>query len=397
MSSIFNQLDTASFKGVPFLIPNETSTKGGRKTVTHEFVNSNKRVVEDLGLFQKVFDIKGIVNNSDGQYFLKRNALLNVLDEGGEGILSHPFFGKVRVVAGQYRVVERFKELGRADFSMKFERANDTADLLPDAFTGASVSAQKKVVVKFIGDEVVNNSRVRPAFPFNFSAVTKQLEAIGAAFDAVTTTFDRQLGEIDEFTRVLNDFRNNILRLAQSPQRLVNSLTNLYDTADALAQTPEEAFQTLEKFFVFGDDFPEIIPTTAELVERSANRKLLDQFMQVGALAFAYDSASKIDFFTIREIDLFSAKLDAQYDKVFPELTNNDLASSLTELRVITGEFLDIQRLNVKKIVAFETRPTTLQALSYRLYGSVDDSQRLASLNDIKDVDFISGSLEVFR
>jgi prophage DNA circulation protein len=397
MASIFTQLDTASFKGVPFLIPDETSTRGGRKTVTHEFVNSNKRVVEDLGLFRKVFEIKGIINNSDGQYFLKRNALLKVLDEGGEGILSHPFFGKVTVVADQYSVVERFKELGRADFSMKFKRANDKADLLPDAFTGPTVSAQKDVVVVFIGDEVVNNFRVRPAFPFNFSAVTTQLEAIGAAFDAVTTTFDRQLGEINEFTRVLNDFRNNTLSLAQSPQRLVNSLTNLYDAADALAQTPEEAFQTLEKFFVFGDDAPEIIPTTAELIERSANRKLLNQFMQVGALAFAYENASNIDFFTIREIDLFSAKLDAQYDKVFPELTNNDLASSLTELRVITGEFLDIQRLNVKKIIEFETGPTTLQELSYRLYGSVDDFERLASLNDIKDVDFISGSYEVFR
>ncbi|MGD8499274.1 MAG: DNA circularization N-terminal domain-containing protein [Phycisphaerales bacterium] len=397
MPSIAEKLEQASFKGVPFGVPDETRTRGGRKTVTHEFVNSDKRVVEDLGLFQKIFTIPGVVTNSDDQYFARRNALINALEEPGEGVLSHPFLGKFTAVAKRYDLVERFTELGRADFSMTFERAQDRIEPLPDAFTIFNVKSRQETVLAATGDEVANKFEVSRPFPFNFTAATNKLQAIGAAFDFVTTTFDRALGEIDTFAQILTDFRNDILRLVNLPQQLVNSLTNLYDSAVALAQTPKEAFQTLERFFGFGDDDPEIPQTTFERIERLANRTLLNQFMQVGALSFAYERAANIDFFTVREIDLFAEKLEAQYDKVFPGLTNNDLANDLTDLRVTTNEFLDIQRLNVKKIVDFETGPTTLQALAYQLYGSVEDFERLASLNDIKDTDFVSGDIEVFR
>lgn len=397
MPSILEELKKASFRGVPFLVPDETRTKGGRKTVTHEFVNSDRRVVEDLGLFQKIFTIPGIVTNSDGRYFAKRNALINALEKPGPDILNHPFLGNFKVVAKQYDLDERLTALGRADFSMTFERADERIEPLPDAFTASNVKSRQEVVLTATGDEVANKFEVSQAFPFNFTAATNKLEAIGTAFDFVTTTFDRALGEIDTFAQILTDFRNNILRLVNLPRQLVNSLTNLYDSAVSLAQTPQEAFQTLEKFFGFGDDDTEIPQTTFERIERLTNQTLLNQFMQIGALAFAYERTANIDFFTIREIDLFSEKLETQYNKIFPTITNNDLANDLTELRVTTNEFLDIQRLNVKKIFDFETGPTTLQALAYKLYGEVEDFERLVSLNDIKDVDFISGDLEIFR
>jgi prophage DNA circulation protein len=397
MSVFSENLDSASFRDVPFLIPAELSTEGGRKKVVHEFVNSNRRAVEDLGRYQKVFRIRGIITNNDGQYFERRNALINALEKSTAGVLSHPFFGKIKVVPDKYTVTESFSSLGRADFSMKFFRAEDRIAPLADAFTAFNVRNQEEVVIEFVGEEIVEKFRVSAAFPFNFSASTNLLEKIGNEFDSITNTFQRGLAEIDNFSRELIDFRNSILRLVNLPQQLVNSMTNLYNSVVLLAETPAEAFLTLEKFFPFGDTDPLIPLTTAERIEKLANRTLLNQFMQVGALALAYERTVNIDFFTIREIDVYSEKLNAQYNKVFPGLTNEDLASALTELRVTANEFLDIQRLNVKKIVDFETGPTTAQALTYRLYGSVDDAERLALLNDIKDVDFVSGQVEVFR
>ena len=49
MSLTNSELFPCSFRGIPFLIERHT-TKSGRKTVTHEFPNSDNRFVEDLGL-----------------------------------------------------------------------------------------------------------------------------------------------------------------------------------------------------------------------------------------------------------------------------------------------------------------------------------------------------------
>lgn len=400
MTSIFSlheRLDTASFRGVPFSIPAEVSTTGGRKKVVHEFVNSDRRVVEDQGRYQKVFSVRGIITDADFQYLERRNALINALEKPDAGVLSHPFFGKINVVPDKYTISESFRELGRAVFEMTFYRAEDKIRPLPDAFTEFNVEAQNEQVIEFVGAEIIEKFKVARQFPFNFSAATSKLEAIAAEFDRVTTTFRRQLDEIDAFTKVLTDFRNSIRRLVNLPNELVASLNSLLDAAIALTETPREAFLTLEKFFPFGINDPVIPQTTFERIERLANRTLLNQYVQTTALSSAYNQSAKIDFFTVREIDSFWAKLEGQYSAIYSTLTNNDLASQLRTLRSLTNEFLDIQRVNVKKIVAFSTQPTTAQELTFRLYGNLDDYSRILALNSIKDVDFIAGDLEIFR
>ena len=395
--SVLSQLNTASYKGVAFSVPAEVSTTGGRKKVIHEFVNSDKRLIQDQGKYQKVFNIKGIITDSDGQYFQRRNALINVLEERDGGILSHPFFGKVKVLPEKYTISESFTELGRAEFSMVFYRAEDKVVPLPDAYTDFNVQEKKKSVIKSVGDEIVSKFSVNRGFPFNFSSAAALLAQTVAIFSEITTTFDRALGEVDNFSRNLNDFRNGIFRLINLPSQLVGTLDNLYNSAMALFQTPEEAFLSLEKFFTSGDNAPIILRTTIERIERLANRNLIKQYLQVGALAYAYGASVEIDFFTVREIDVYLGKLNTQYDKVFPVLTNNDIADNLRSLRGIASEFFDKERLNVKRIVSFETQPTTLQELTYRLYGNLDNFDRLAKLNSITNPDFISGTLEIFR
>ena len=395
--SILDKLETASFREIPFLVPDETSARGGRKKVVHEFINSDRRAVEDQGAYQDVYRIKGIITDSDGQYFERRNALINALKRPDAGILSHPFFGKISVIPDKYALRQSFSELGRADFDITFYRAEEKVEPLPDAFTEFNVEAAQETVVECSGRVIVDAFKVSRKYPFNFTASVNTLDKIAAAFDSATRTFQRQLNEIDAFSQSLRNFRNSILRLVQLPNQLVASLNNLFDSALDLAATPEEAFLTLEKFFPFGDDDPFIPQTTFERIEKLRNRTLLNQYIQVGALALAYNQAADIDFFTIREIDVYAGKLNAQYDKVYPNLTNNHLASELANLRTIANEFLDRRRLNVKRIVAFETGPTTIQALNYSLYGNLDDAERLAALNGVKDTDFVSGTLELFR
>jgi prophage DNA circulation protein len=405
MTDILSGLDEWSFDGVSFLA-REAPTTEGRKTVTHEFVNSTRREVEDLGPLLGVFRLQAIISNRDGQYFQKRDALRAVLKkgpnpDGSPKILSHAFLGKFEVVAKPFTLVERINDLGAAFFDLTFEQAVSAIAPLPEAFTVANVQQAREDTMNALAAEFEKTPpdgfRVSQAFPFNFTAATNLLNSIGNSIESVTRTFNRALAEIDNFAATLNDFRNNIRRLINLPGQLTTSLTNLYDSVVALSETPSEATLTLEKLFDFGSDLPIIEEITAERIERKQNQDLLTGFMQIGALAYAYEQVANIPFFTIREIDSFSDKLNTQFNSVFPAVTDANVRTTLQNLNNVTNEFLDIQRLNVKKIVEIETTTKPAQVLAYEFYGSVNNYERLVSLNSFKDVDFISGDVEVFR
>lgn len=397
MPSILEELDEWKLEGVPFLVRRPATTKGGRKTATYEFINSSKRVVEDLGLLQKTFQLEGIISNTDGQYFLKRNALINTLETEGTKVLSHAFFGKFIVVPRPYSLVESVANLGEAVFNMTFDRAEDRIEPLADAFTQSKIEELKQVSLNAFKENVADNYKNSPSFPFNFTVATAYLEGLANQFDEITSTFNRALSEIDNFSEQLNDFRNSILQLVNLPGQLALTLENLYASAVSLAETPAEAFLTLEKFFDFGEDLPGIIPTTFELLERLRNQELLNFFIQGSALSYAYSQVASITFFTVREIDDYLAKLEKQYNKIFPLITNRTAALSLQNLRNTANEFLNAQKINVKKIVDFSTQTIPAQVLVYSLYGSVDNYERLVQLNVIKDPSFVSGQIEVFR
>ena len=116
--SILDKLQRASYNGVPFLIKKATTT-GGRKLATHEFVRSNIRFVEDLGLNNRTFNITGIITGFD--YLEKRNNLLRELELPGQGLLQHPLYGRVLVTAFSYSNAENLQRSGEAVIEMKFE------------------------------------------------------------------------------------------------------------------------------------------------------------------------------------------------------------------------------------------------------------------------------------
>ena len=109
-------LQKASFRGAEFFV-DSASTTGGRKTVTHEFPNTDRRYIQDMGLKQRSFTVEAIITGSGAEYFSKRDALLNALETEGPGILVHPFYGQVSVVNDPYRLEEEISSIGRARIS----------------------------------------------------------------------------------------------------------------------------------------------------------------------------------------------------------------------------------------------------------------------------------------
>jgi prophage DNA circulation protein len=392
--TLLDQTYEASYNDIPFFV-RSVSTTGGRKTVTHEFVGTDKREVQDLGRLQKVFSLQAETANTGDGYFVNKNALLNELDKGGKGVLMHPFYGRVEVVPKPYTVVEQNNDLGLAKFQLVFERAEEKITPLSIQAVLNNIGELADEAFDNLGTDIEDDFEVSSGFPTNFERAADLLNDISDAYDSATQIFDRAVGEINNFKAQLDEFRNKIFNLVSLPGELATRLKDLFQSSVALMRTPADAVLMLEDFFNFGDNLNPIPTGTVETQERQSNQDLLTSYMQAGALAESYRQTSLIEFETLTELDTFAAKLDAQFEIVMPTVPNTETALSIQELRDITSEFLDSQRLTVKQLIEINTETLPAQVLAYQYYGNVDDVDKIIEANTIKDVSFVAGSVEI--
>lgn len=129
----------ATFRGVPFEVES-ADTRGGRKLAIHEYPQSDRNEVEDLGQGPRRFALEAFVVGDD--YATRRDALEAALDAPGAGTLVHPFRGDLRVVIQQYSVREGTREGGNCA-SFRFECVLDTSPVLPGAVPDAEAETAR--------------------------------------------------------------------------------------------------------------------------------------------------------------------------------------------------------------------------------------------------------------
>lgn len=117
MSEWRDRKQGASFRGVPFLVDND-SVPVGRRTQLHEFPQRDQPFVEDLGRRTRQYKFTGFVAGDD--FLAQRDRLLTALDTPGAGELVHPWFGRLTVTAGECELSHARNELGMARFNLVF-------------------------------------------------------------------------------------------------------------------------------------------------------------------------------------------------------------------------------------------------------------------------------------
>ena len=112
-----DELHPASFRGVPFHVDSD-SMPVGRRTQLHEYPQRDKPLVEDMGRVTRVTKLVAFVVGDD--CFVKRDDLLNALDQPGPGELIHPWFGRMTVTATNCNVTHERREGGVVRFDLEF-------------------------------------------------------------------------------------------------------------------------------------------------------------------------------------------------------------------------------------------------------------------------------------
>ena len=337
--ALFDELYTASYKGIPFIV-DSSNVDGGQKTAIHEFINSNVQSVEDLGLRPRTYTVQAIIidptaagNDSilaqiraggllstifgNSSYLVIRDRFLQALEEGGKGVLVHPFFGRLEnMKVTSFRLTESTSSLGQAQFSIVFQ-SSDT-DGLPVASTN-SISLLSQISTDLFGDiteDITNLFNVTSEFAGNFDAAVQKVDAIVDAFSINSRSLATLPAKINDFNSLLGGLATNVNSLITQPAELAQTINDLFTEFPGLYESATDQTNALSLFFTFGDDDVAISQTTAGLTERAQNNDVLNGAMKTYALSQAYVSAAQIDFTTVDEINSVSNTLEETFKSV---------------------------------------------------------------------------------
>ena len=414
---IKNQLLKGKYRGIEFDFL-DTSKSSGRKSVIHTFPNSDIVISEDLGRQPLVIGMRIIISGTGTSviadfiasglnllgfidtarlitqnYFTRRDAMEKALESKGTGILVHPTRGELTVqLTGTYTMRESIAELGATIFDMSFT-VIDQKQFLP-ASNGVNTDVVKKGndAKDEIGS-VVDDSIT--------GTLKKELNYIQEKTDELVADIKKRAAP---FITTVNDL-NNVAKLAKSIAGDINTVINsgygniindLLTTVGISIDNPFGTYLYFTGLFNFGDDDPDVEPTTRELAGVSQNQDSVRTLTQSTALILAVNAATEIEYATDEELEKISSVLYNQYDKVFQlPLIDSDIFALLQDQRVSFNQFVENETLQVLKVTSVDVVNESLLTLTYKYYGNLDNVDLIQNLNSFENPSLINGEIKI--
>jgi prophage DNA circulation protein len=389
--TLFNQLFPATYNGVPFLI-DSSDMKYGRKTQTFEYPNKKYRFVEDLGENLRTFDVVAVITGND-DYFLRREALIFALQIKGIGLLTHPLYGLVFVTVKTYSVAEELTSLGECKFNITFEESKP--NLFP--ILGEATLDAIEAAINVVGPIMVG------AFSSQFSTSHKH-NAIDAANKAEKLNLLLQPTKpVAVENNVLNDFNAKSLLfsankygMVQDGETYANSISDLLDAYNNLGQTTAASYDLLASVYYFGRDDIPVKQNTAERIQRVANRKIVNSYVNTLLLMSLYKNAMQLEYLDDQQVSSRENDLEKKYQYL---MNNNvleiDILLQLKNIRNIVKRFFNQLKVNTSKVITVNVPKTPLTVLLYRYYANFDNEDEIISLNNLNNVTKISGDIKI--
>jgi len=398
-----------SYRDVEFIFV-DSSVLGGRKVAIKKFVNTDRQLVEDLGLEQRSYNVTGYVTlvgdeykenalgTTSTSYLDKRDRLVEALEAPGTGKLVHPMYGVLYEMAvTSYTLNESVTSVGIGRLDITFEISN--ADGLPEAdeTTISEISSANDAVLE------TSRSRIEEFFdskPELLGVYNKAKEKVQQVADKVSSALEfaeRVTDEIDKVGLMVSEFQSDVIALATAPQDLAQSITNVFQTINGTIATVSATFDVYQEFFEFGflTDI-ELRFDTAANHQSNLNNNTLNNAINANALSGAYLAASGKDYKTVREIDADIDILENQLDAI--RNASGIDASTLTSLlnaRESTLRLLDQRKQQTNTVIEVETNIISARALSYQYYGTDEEADDIAKLNSGNGI-AMEGTVEVF-
>lgn len=400
------QLRPASFRGIPFSIRTSTNKKG-QKTIRHEYPNDPRRYVESLGAYKPVFNVIAIISDKDDNYIAHRDSLIRALDNKSIGILVHPWYGTLKVaVEGEYTIQESDANLGECVFEVSFAVAD--APINPRQTTN-QLSFINSVSETLDGNLITTISEgfsVAQEYTRNFTEAKLKVGNLINEFNVFSNYFGAS-SNTSALQATQNSFANDLTSSVKSPLSLADNISSLFSVANDVNDDPQAIFNGMQNLFNFGNDDISYSIITPETQQRITNNAIITYSTRAYALLYAYQNAVQIDFDNEIQLNLIKTALENQFLNLYEgsasdildlsiyDLLGDDFFYNLLDLRNRVRLQFESMSLSVDRIanITVNTAPATI--LSYQYYGDLDETDQIISLNNIVDVSFVKGNLQV--
>ena len=391
--SLLPQLQRASFNGITFLIK-KAATTGGRKLVTHEFVNSDIRVIEDLGLNNRTFKITGIITGFD--YLLKREALLREIELPGQGTLQHPLYGHLTVTAFSYNVKEDLQRAGEAVVEMKFERGQAESQPLPNSFfSNALAEKLAEELAALLRAEFLKKYGI-PSEADNFSDAISQNQNVGGFFQGALSE-QGQDEDRSDYTNSLKNFSDNVVEFVRKPEDFATAASDLVDKSQLLFSDPANSFNFLQQGFDFNSVGVTLSLPTLDDKLLEENRKAVVDIMRGMNLGAAYNQAAQIDFTLESDLESVRTNLDDAFNDIINNSRmDNESVDKLEELRNAATIIFDTEAVNLFRIETIRVQTQPVGIITFNHYGDTDLEESLITLNNTFNPSFVEGEFKIF-
>ena len=390
--SLLEKLHPASFRSVSFLVSTE-SVRRGKKTVIHEYPNSDQRYVEELGKLPPTFSITAIIHGDDA--IDQRLRLENALERPGLGLLVHPVYGNLNVKSLNFNVTSNQTDVGIFTFDIEFATSRENITPEPDAATDTTISSLAAAAKTTINDKLQILYKT-PATPNIFdSAIEKTNGIFKGVHDTINTVVDKTTAGAAGFDRVYRSVTRNISTVVSSAQKLRDNATLLYDTALDVPLFVDQLAAAWNNLL----DYPLTVPTssaiTADQAERYQNDNAIVEHMKLTSLANSYESsaytdyATDVDLFAATErlndvyVDFFKTKITEMQDVGIESIAGDqDVRAAFAELRATAKKVFDEKEKAIYRIVDVRPGMTSMALMAYRFYGDINLLDQLITLNE---------------
>jgi len=383
--TVIQQLHVAKLADFEFLVSTERS-QSGKKIALHEYPNSDKRFAEELGVVPPVFEIEAIIHGD----LNRRLTFESILTETGTKTLSHPIYGIVEVMVGDYSVSSRNANIGEFRFNLTLYTTRQNLTITASNADTTQVSEKAKEVREAVGAAIVEQYKVPSTVDNIKDSMSKVGDFLDELKDSANALKDTVSDNLASLNASINTYADKITETIMSDGQTVSTMfLSLIDST--LNSVSDLSFlkDVWEKLSSFGEDDSTIPENTVQRQEAADNRRLLNNVVQVISLVGQYESAVYSDIKTDDEL------IDVQKDisDFFDQIVNtaaedkNTIASDQTvlsllyELRNNSRQVFDELLQNVWRVVDLEKQRSTIFLTAYRYYGDIDNLDLLISLN----------------
>lgn len=248
--SWMDNLQDASFRGVPFKVDQDEATLG-RRVQVHEYPNRDKPWAEDLGRATRRFSVQAYLIGDD--FFTQRNRLIEQIEKPGAGTLVHPYYGEMTVTVTDEVRVSHTRDEGRmCRVSFTFVEAGELSFPTAGLATSVKLATSGTLLGEALGSVFAGFSLDGlPDFTQN-GVLSRAAEMM----DSVTKAFQYVDSGITAASRILQTHVALLLRgelgvllslpLPPGAVQFVTSLQNMWRAGEKLAGDTAELVSVIK-------------------------------------------------------------------------------------------------------------------------------------------------------